>query len=224
MKLRFNKILDIFYPRFCINCGKMGEFCCEKCYKQLCFLLNNDITQIVLQLNNGDEKQVFLDKLQAVFVYDEMVKKIIHQYKYNAVKDLSETLGFWLYQFLPLEKVDIITYIPVHRKRLDERGYNQAKLIAETLAQKLDKPCLPLLKRVIYKEKQALSLNKAERISNSENIFAIQKKVILKISKNSKVLIVDDVVTTGATINQAAKTLKQVGFEHVFGAALAHGN
>ncbi len=223
MKLKFDWILDLIYPRFCLNCGKMGEFWCEKCYQQLFFLRNSDITEDINELNEK-KSEVFLDKVKALFAYDGSIKKIIHQYKYKGVRDLYETLGFWLYQFLVIDKVDVITYIPIHRRRLNDRGYNQAKLIAQFLAEKINVPCLPLLKRTIYQEKQALSIDKNERLEKSKDIFVIQKKIANKLNRKIKILIIDDVITTGATINQAGKVLKQEGFEKVYGVALAHGS
>ena len=223
MKLKFDWILDLIYPRFCLNCGRMGEFWCEKCYRKLSFLRNPDITEDINELNDK-KSEVYLDKVKALFAYDESIKRIIHQYKYKGVKDLYETLGFWLYQFLSIDEVDVVTYIPIHRRRLNDRGYNQAKLIAQFLAEKINVPCLPLLKRTIYQEKQALSIDKNERLAKSKDIFVIQKKIANKLNRKIKILIIDDVITTGATINQAGKVLKQEGFEKVYGVALAHGS
>ncbi|MDO5561924.1 MAG: ComF family protein [bacterium] len=208
------KIVDIFYPRFCYHCGRMGEFLCDQGYNELNFLT----APIKLTLPT-----VYLDQAQALLAYEPLVAKMIHQYKYNGVRDLSATFAFWLYQFLPLPEVDALTYIPLHRKRLQERGYNQARLIASALAQKLALPCLPALKRTIYRDKQALSKNAAERLTKSAHIFAPQNAAIWS-KKYPRILIIDDVLTTGATLNEAARILKENGFAKVYGVALAHSD
>lgn len=208
-------LIDVIYPRFCINCGAMGEFLCDKCYAQLNFLLG----EVELHLSPN-----YLDKTQALLVYDELIKKMIHQYKYNGVKDLGKTFSFWLYQFLPLPEVDALVYIPIHKKRLDERGYNQAKIITAELAQLLNKPVLPILKRTVHREKQALSKNAGERTKKAADIFALQGPINTWRQKYPHLMIIDDVITTGATINQAAKLLKEVGFAKIYGIAVTHGN
>lgn len=193
----------------------MGEFLCDKCYAQLNFLLN----EVELHLSPN-----YLNKTQALLVYDELIKKMIHQYKYNGVRDLGKTFAFWLYQFLPLTEADALTYIPIHKKRFNERGYNQAQIITAELAQLLNKPVLPVLKRTIDREKQALSKNASERAEKATDIFALQGPVSDWRQKYPRIMIIDDVITTGATINQAAKLLKEAGFEKVVAAAVAHGN
>jgi ComF family protein len=193
----------------------MGEFLCDKCYAQLNFLLND----VELHLSPN-----YLDKTQALLVYDELIKKMIHQYKYNGVRDLGKTFAFWLYQFLPLTETDALTYIPIHKKRFNERGYNQAQIITAELAQLLNKPVLPVLKRTIDREKQALSKNASERAEKAADIFALQGPINDWRQKYPHLMIVDDVITTGSTINQAAKLLKEAGFEKVRAVAVAHGN
>ena len=192
----------------------MGEFLCDQGYQQLEFLP----APVPINLPTT----IYLDQAQALLAYQPLIAKMIHQYKYNGVRDLSETFAFWLYQFLPLPEVDALGYIPLHRRRLQERGYNQARLIALALAKRLEKPCLPVLKRVIYREKQALSKNAAERLTKSAHIFAPQNAAAWS-RAYPRILIIDDVLTTGATINEAARVLKENGFAKVYGVAVAHG-
>lgn len=206
--------MDLFYPRFCYGCGKMGEFLCDNCYGQLDFLMG-DVTQKFALTS--------LDRTQALLKYEPLVAKMIHQYKYKGVRDLGVTFGYWLYQFLPLPACDAVTYIPIHKKRLAERGYNQAKIIAVELAKRLKVPCLPLLKRTIHREKQALSKNAQERQKKAAKIFASQGEKNNWPVKFPRIILVDDVVTTGATMNEAARILKEAGFAKVYGVALAHG-
>ncbi len=193
----------------------MGEFLCDRCYQKLNFL----IEEVKLTL-----PQIYLTKVQALLVYDELTNKMIHQYKYNGVKDLGMTFAFWLYQFLLLPEVEAITYIPVHKKRLEERGYNQAKIIAVELGELWHKPVLACLKRTVYREKQALTKSALERQKKAADIFAAQAATQDWKQKYPRLLLIDDVITTGATMNQAAKVLKEAGFAEIYGVAMAHGN
>lgn len=209
--------MSVFYPRFCYGCGRMGEFLCDRCYGRLNFLLGE------VKLNVKTE-EIYLDQVRALLTYDKLVAKMMHQFKYRGVKELGATFAYWLYQFLPLPEVDALVYIPVHRKRFQERGYNQAKLITAELAQYLGKPVLPVLKRTVYRENQARSKTATERQAKAADIFAVQGPIVEWRQKYPRLMIIDDVLTTGATINQAAKVLKKAGFAQVCGVAVAHGS
>jgi competence protein ComFC len=220
-KNRLDWLWNIIFPRFCYNCGAMGEFLCDRCHSQLDFLVNPDIRDQLFQSASSNE--IALDHLYALVTYDELLGKMMHAYKYKGVRDLRDIFVHWLYQYLDLGQVEVITYIPIHRRRLTERGYNQATLIAETLAQKLNVPCLPLLKRTTYRQNQALSHDKAERLAKAQGVFTLQHQICDTIKPTTAILIIDDVVTTGATISAAATLLKEFGFTRVSGAAIAHG-
>jgi ComF family protein len=217
-----NKLLnfcsDILYPRFCYGCGRYGEFLCEKCYSKI------DFTPNLPLLKNSPPTllrpdQTHLDSVQAVCRYDSPITTMIKNFKYFGVKDLAQTFGYWLYQYLALPPADIITYVPLHSRRLQERGYNQAALIAQNLSSWLNLPCLPLLQRPLYQEKQSLSHNKNQRFRQVVNVFAPLTPAYFP----PKVLLIDDVITTGVTLNQAAKVLKENGCRQVYGVAVTHG-
>ena len=216
IKKTFNWLLDVIYPPFCLRCGRLGEYVCERCYSHLDFTLADNL---VPQLFTANEP-VYLQDIRALLVYDPLVKKILHHYKYLGVRDLSRLLGYWLYQFGHFE-ADIITFIPIHQKRFGERGYNQSLLIAQELSRLSGIPCRQLLRRRVHRQKQALSRNKAERWQKTKNIFA---PVSSSLDRNSRILLVDDVVTSGATLNEAARVLQAQGFNHISALALAHGD
>jgi competence protein ComFC len=210
---------ELLFPRCCINCGRWGELWCEQCYSKLNFLVENKLEAVTASLAT-DDQPAFLDQLQALLAYDQLTAKLIRRYKYRGARDVGEMCGYWLWQFLAMEKVDVITFVPLHRKRWLERGYNQAKLIAEELARRSGIPCQSLLVRTKYASKQALSKNKAERLSKTKDIFAVRPKIKLPLTA----LVVDDVVTTGATLNEVARVLKAAGVERVSAVAVAHGS
>ena len=194
----------------------MGELLCENCYSQLDFLGSEDLRCQLF----SDETKVYLDKVQALAVYDQLLQKMLHQYKYQSARDYGRLFGYWLYEYLDLSGVEAVTFIPIHKRRYRERGYNQARLIAQELARRLEVPCVSLLSRPIYKKNQALSRNKAERLAKTQGVFA---SVACQLPRTAKILLVDDVVTSGATLNEAARVLKTAQFQYVQAVAVAHG-
>lgn len=217
MRRLLNFIIDVIFPRFCFGCGHMGEFLCDRCYSRLNFIITADLRAQLFP----DLKQCFLERIQALLVYDELLQKMIHHYKYLGCRDLYQNFAYWLWQFSDFGQVDVITYIPVHRKRLRERGYNQAELIARELARLSGVPCVSLLTRPIYRTNQARSKNKSERLRKTQDIFALAAN---HVPSTARILLVDDVITSGATINEAARVLTQNHFQHVQALALAHGD
>lgn len=209
-------IIDLIYPPFCIRCGRMGTLICERCYSHLNFSLTDDL---VPSLFTADATPVYLEKISALLAYDEMMKKIMHHFKYQGARDLFVPLAYWLYQYGNWD-ADVITFIPIHKKRRLERGYNQAELVAQELARLSGIPCISLLTRPVYRQKQALSKSKSERLKKTKDIFAA---VAADVDKEKTILIIDDVVTSGATLNEAARVLHEAGFQHVKALAIAHG-
>lgn len=216
-------LINIIFPTWCCRCGRIGDFLCSRCHGELEFVLAEDLRP-VLQAKLGDDEVVALDGLRATFNYNQLLATMIHQYKYAKITGLAPLFGYWLYQFAPLPtQINLITYIPIHARRRRERGFNQAELLARQLAARLDLPCRPLLERPVYREKQARSRSAAERLVKARDIFrALPAQAAEQV--NQQILIIDDVVTTGATINQAAKVLKLAGWPVVYGLALAHGS
>lgn len=161
------------------------------------------------------EGNTFLDGLLIGFAYARFLKKLILKLKFYHKSDVADFLAeravltVLLNSYLSLEKEKnqmIITFVPSHRyRKYFQKGYNQSELLAKSLAQKLNLP----LQKVFSKRKATRSqvkLNKAERHANLRNVFQLQEK---EIPQETTLLIVDDVTTTGATLNELAKTAKQ---------------
>lgn len=228
-------ILDTLFPVSCISCGKDDEWICEKCLNkislkniQVCPYCEKRITP------NGYtcfdcKKKLSLDGLLVATSYrDKIISSAIHLYKYRFVEDLSHALGNIILRTISnsdLPLPDIIIPIPLHKRRLRWRGFNQSELLAEYLGKKIT-PGFPievsnnLIRRIRYTEPQMKIKNKLQREKNIRNAFEIPRKISDKI-KNKRVLLVDDVITTGATIFECAKMLKKSGAGEVFAIVIA---
>ena len=121
-----------------------------------------------------------------------------------------------------MQEPSVFIPIPLHEGKIKKRGYNQAKQLAEGLAKRFDVSVVDCLKRV-KSTKTQVGLTKEERRKNIEQAFALQGTVSEPLQKYQQVFLVDDVVTSGATLQEAAKVLKKAGFTKVWGVTLAHG-
>jgi ComF family protein len=229
-------VADVLFPVFCVECGVEGEWWCEKCRRKIKI---NPITQ-------GADGP--LDGLTAFFNYSEgtPLAKLIHEYKYSFARDMESLWERLLNQaqdvfpaFAPASAkgygghskamageagmtVSIIP-IPLHPLRQRERGFNQAEIFAKIILNKFKKCGINArlentkFIRVRHTRQQA-KLSKAEREENISGAFA-WNDMMQKAPEN--IIIIDDVYTTGATMQECAKVLKQNGAKKVYGFALA---
>lgn len=179
--------------------------------------------------------------LQNVYVtahYQGVIKKLIQTYKYKSVKDIGKIIAELIWYSTALPKVDLITPIPLKRSKLQKRGFNQTEEICKQLAVLMGIPYLNCLIKVGNYKSQASMKNKEDRLANLKDTFLInpqfkkyieckqilEKEKINNIKKIKSILIIDDVITTGTTLNEAARILKKLGIKNVYGFAVAHGN
>jgi len=203
--------LDVLFPRFCLNCQKEGTYLCEDCFSLI------DIT----------EKQYFPFCYCAASYENFIVKKLISQFKYEPyVKELAKPLASLIIaHLLNLNKADsfknyILIPAPLHKKKMKQRGFNQSAEIAKELSRNL---MIPVFDDVLIKIKQTPSqteLKKEERTKNVKGAFFCQKPEIVK---ERKILLVDDIYTTGSTIEEGRRALKKAGASEVWGVVVAHG-
>ncbi len=165
--------------------------------------------------------ETYVDTLIAATVFEEPIKSLLHEFKYQSVKGIGQWCGRMLYETTNFPQADIITAVPLHPQRQRLRGFNQAEEVAKELSTLSKIPYLPLLKRTKHTEYQASISDRTQRLTHLQNCFEfIQPKQPI----GSTVLLIDDVTTTGTTLNECAKVLKQNGFTQVFGLVVAHGN
>lgn len=203
----FNWLLDCVFPKRCIGCGQWDCYLCVQCLKTVnsASLHRNTYTQ-----TTGIQYLFFLNTYQD----HPLLQKAIHELKYGFIKELGIVLGKELAKHVP-HHYDYVIPIPLHKRRLRERGFNQSAIIAKQLSI----PLLPGLHRKHYTTPQA-QLNREQRLTNVQQAFAIVSNFSIQLH-GAHILLVDDVYTTGTTMNTCATLLYQFGAQHVDGAVLA---
>jgi ComF family protein len=222
-------ILDSLFPIQCLGCGNFDDWICEDCHSTLPILTQQQCPICKkVETKNGETCPNCLKKednfIDGVFVassfQDKLLKKAIHYYKYRFVYDLSKPLSLLLAQSLFNSTVpapDIIIPVPLHKRRARWRGFNQSELLAKNLDLQIPLITDTLL-RTKYTIPQVKMKNRNKRQQNLNNAFTVKNTQHIN-GKN--VLLIDDVLTTGTTLNKCAKVLKQSGCNKVFCLVLA---
>lgn len=225
-------LIDLIFPKKCINCRKFGEFICADCFAKISY---NQSFQCSVCFRGsvdglthpGCSNRYVLDGAVSVVVYNGIVKKLIYQFKYKPnlsklagiigelmTEGLSQNESF--YRFVE-EFEPIIVPIPLSSKRLRERGYNHAELLASYVGQYFK---LKMVRDVLIRTKDTkpqYKLNKEDRIRNIASAFAIRENQ----KAPESVVIIDDIATSFATLKEAAKVLKRNGTRRVLGVTFA---
>lgn len=150
--------------------------------------------------------------------YQETLRTLIHLFKYNQVRPLARPLGALLARAIPREhRFDLIVPMPLHWKKRWSRGYNQSELLAREVARRWGIPVAKIVRRVKATAPQA-GLTNSKRRLNVQGAFRIRKPANVK---GLRILLIDDVLTTGATAGACARVLKRAGASHVAVAAVA---
>lgn len=221
-----NFIADALFPVRCIGCEKIDKFICEKCLKkipqkssQICPIcekestLNGNVCQLCKKVDSN-----YLDRLFVISDYkNHLLSKAVHLLKYNFIADLATPLGTLgaetITKFSNFPTPDIIIPVPLHKRRLRWRGFNQSELLAKQISKKL-MPNFELLVstdillRKNYSKPQMKIKDSITRAQNIKNCFQIDRKKS-KFLKQKNILLIDDICTTGSTLNECAKELKR---------------
>lgn len=229
-------ILNLLYPKHlaCIFCDEelddnsFNDTCydclqalpfiengCERCGAKMSE--NNDSICLNCKSNNFD-----FDTARSVFTYEDKVMTAIHRYKYSNEKYLLEPFGNYLSKYLATWSIhpDYITAVPLHPNKEKERGYNQAKCMAEELAKNFSIQYLDICEKIVDNPSQA-SLPLKERRENVKDVYKIISAIRNKI-KDKTILLIDDVYNTGSTVSEVARILKKAGTKIVYVLTLAH--
>lgn len=206
------KILDLLFPQVCGICGKLNEnSLCKKCEiilkKQAKFGIEAFEKEEFIIQKSGHENKYF-DELLYIFKYEGIIRKTILDYKFNEKSYLYKTFVNFLLKneklFEKIKSYDTIIPVPISKKRMKKRGYNQSLLIAKLMAKnihlELIDNCLIKTKNIIEQSK----LNKKQRLENIKNAYVLKNRKRLE---NKKILLIDDIYTTGSTVNECSRIL-----------------
>jgi competence protein ComFC len=219
-----NFFLDLLFPVCCVGCRVEGEWFCVNCVQKVS-LNEKQFCPVCWRESAGgrvcESCSSPLTGLRVVASYkrNPELAKAVKNLKYKFSENLAQNLGELLASSFSTDKDSIIVPIPLHKKRLRWRGFNQAELLARQVAQKLNLPLEDLLIRTKNTSQQA-KLSRDERLRNLSDAFEI---VPNPNTQNKTVILVDDVASTGTTIIEAAQILKKAGVEEVWGLVLARG-
>lgn len=216
-------ILGLVFPPKCIFCGSILDLgselhICDSCYKKIDFIGD------ICWRPAGTDWEQSCDAVVSVCRYNGIVKHSLIKYKfYNKpgyYRTFARLLAKYIFMVTNSTKFDIIISVPLHKSREAKRGYNQARLISRALSGITGiRDASGLLVRVRNTNAQSL-LDRRNRHENIRDAFSVTKDSLVK-GKN--ILLIDDIMTTGSTINECAKTLKKAGARTVAAAVIATG-
>jgi len=227
--------VSLLYPPGCTICAKSiraGEYLCDQCetkavrivapFCQKCSEPFEGSITNTFACANCAHRTIYFDAAVAAYRGRGIVRQIIHEFKYGRQIYLRHLVGRWLNSALDDERLrqshfDVIVPVPLHPTRRRERGFNQASLLAELLSAQTSIPAKPLLERTRYTTTQT-ALDRSERMENLHNAFRLRKNADVR---GLRVLLVDDVLTTGSTLNECARILKRASAFSVHAATAA---
>ncbi len=236
-------LTELFFPSFCLGCNKEGTFLCQDCRSLLeileynyCLCSQNPLlvstSKSTGKCNRCQDKR--LSGLYFALPYKEkaLTRKLIHQFKYEPhLKCLAKTLASIIIEHLVLAKKNtndiwensVLIPVPMDKKKLRERGYNQSEELAKELSVVLKVPVLTNCLIKIKHTAPQMELSKQERENNLKDAFDIKNSTIdgSMVLKGKKVFLVDDVYTSGCTMEECTKKLRQAGAKQVWGICIA---
>lgn len=208
-------LLDLLFPPRCPFCHELlregEELFCAQCQKNLPWIAGE----------RAEQKFEFVSCCVSPLWYHDHVRDSIHRYKFYSRKGYSKVYGRLTAQCIAdhlADRYDLVTWAPLSRKSLRKRGYDQARLIAETAARELGTSAVPLLKKIRNTGKQSRLRDDAARRSN---VLGAYRVIDPEMVRGKRVLLIDDVVTTGATLSECARELRTAGAADVVCAAVA---
>lgn len=229
-------LLDLVFPKNCLSCKKEGVFLCKDCLKkieienlQVCPLCQHSVTESgkicrICRKNHSNLKNILVTSNYQ----DPLIKNLIHQLKYKFTFELAEPLSKIMIKSankhnLPIP--DLIIPVPLHPLRLRWRGFNQSFLLGKHFGENLiENLTIPIDDKILHRKKNTLSQtnikNQKKRHLNVQEAFEIDKK-FSSLVKGKKILLVDDVCTSGYTLNECASTLSLLKPRSIYAIVIA---
>lgn len=228
--------MDFLFPRRCPVChdivDKRENLCCENCREKLTYVrepwclkcgkpLSDDKKIMCADCSKGNRKYI---EGRSIFVYDDIMRKSIYGFKYNGrqeyAKFYAKEIKKSLFEKIKSWNPDALIPIPIHRKKMKSRGYNQAYLIAKELSNLTG---IPVINNYLIRVKNTTvqkNLDAHGRALNLKNAFKIGKNKV----KLSSAILIDDIYTTGATIDAATDVLRGSGIENIYYISVSIGH
>ena len=227
-------LLDLIFPKFCIGCNKFSTYLCENCKKNIIYMDYDKCIVCGKENQEGLTHKECLSKTNidgnfSIFRHNNIIRKIMKNIKYKLATDMLSTL-FSLIQKDDLKRQEnlinsfhikneeiFLQPVPLHQNRFNSRGFNQSLIFAEFFSKTFSIPIIQSINRVLDTKQQAKMKNRKEREENIKNAFVLLEK------PKKNIIIIDDVLTTGETVSEIARLLKNNGCENVFVFTMAHG-
>lgn len=222
------ELLDLIYPPRCPICGNITDdkinYVCKTCKNKLhsikeprCMKCSKPILNEETEYCYDCEKRLFhYDRGMALWIYDDIMKKSIGDFKYHGRKEyskfygkaLAEEYGNWVQSI----DADALIPVPLHKQKQKARGYNQAELIAKEVGARIK---VPVRTDILYRQHYTMpqkELNDVERRKNLARAFQVKKDIFFL----KKIILVDDIYTTGSTIEACTNVLLEHGIQQVY--------
>ena len=232
---------DLIYPNFCLVCKNrisptdQQQLICTGCGDKIeqnlppfCAKCGRHLDSQAIEKNACPScskcgANFYFDRAFSPCTYTGTVKKLLHEFKYSGKDYLGKPLGNLMHAFirdyrLPIAYLDFVIPIPLHKSRQREREFNQAEILSQEVAREFNKKALTDILIRIKPTKTQTELDFQERCQNVKESFSVTKPELIK---GANLLLIDDVLTTGATTSEAAKCLKEAGAEKVLLLTLA---
>lgn len=234
----YNSTLDLLFPEegVCFYCDKYYEnvkedHICIDCRDKLIFIENKCPTCGKPVYNGSTSNKCsycinntfYFTKAFSPLEFTGLLRDAVYRFKFKSKPYMYKSFGEFMVKSIEKENIgliDLIVPVPLHRRRKAERGYNQSELLAKYISSKLDIPvdCKNLIK--IKSTEPQTKLDRLERQKNMINAFEVKDK---RVFENKRILLVDDIFTTGATVNECSKTLLGSGASEVVVITIATG-
>jgi ComF family protein len=226
--LRFLKdFISLFYPEVCITCGEglaeKEEFICTSCFYKLPKTDYHNNPGNTLYKAFYGRAEIQAAAAYCFYAKGGMVQDLVHEIKYKGKKELGTSFGKWygadLKNISPFSELDCIIPVPLHPTKLKRRGYNQSANFAEGLSKTLNVPVLPNALTRLKETETQTNKSRFDRWENVKEVFAVENKEQLL---GKHVLVVDDIITTGATMEACVHVLNAVPVASVSVASIGY--
>ena len=203
------RALDLIFPPICGFCGEtQTRFICNRCERIVDSIAINKIDEY---------NDKYFNNHLYIFKYEDIIREKIIDYKFENKVYLYRTFSEAIIRNKQnidfINKYDILIPVPIHKERKKQRGYNQSELIVRIIADEVKS--IKLQVNVLKKDKNIVAQSTLNKAKREENIKDVYKIVNSEKIKNKKVLILDDIYTTGSTVNECSKVLKEAGCKEI---------